>query len=302
MAMTRWLSSLALCATLARGASESCALPSELELAQHGCDPQDMEEWLSPGFVLQGYHVICVAPWSDGAPTTGVLVFKDGQPTTVPLAGSIHMDAGLASLRDDLASLVGVGRHLDTWYDGNLFFQLCRNENARCQEWASRGECEANPEYMHYECGGSCGTCNTTQDKPRWKGQEWRLFDTASGLNEPVDSVGAVALGGMLLLFEGGQFLWPGVRVGFRREVVLGGTPVVLETLALQPLVLEVESFLSDAECEHVIKSAMPHMAKSKVSMHLASADFEAVSCPASFLRRYMSHGTVGCFDGQGQG
>jgi hypothetical protein len=70
---------------------------------------------------------------------------------------------------------------------------------------------------------------------------------------------------GMVLLFTGGQFLWPGVRLGFKREIALysimpGNPPrtfeknqtATLETLSLFPLVLAVEGFLSKEECRHI--------------------------------------------------
>lgn len=70
---------------------------------------------------------------------------------------------------------------------------------------------------------------------------------------------------GMVLVYSGGQFLWPGVRLGFKREVSLysimpGDTPktfeknqtATLETLSLFPLVLSVEGFLSKDECRHI--------------------------------------------------
>ena len=36
----------------------------------------------------------------------------------------------------------------------------CVNEDDRCDYWASAGECETNPRYMHVFCPKSCRTCN----------------------------------------------------------------------------------------------------------------------------------------------
>ena len=36
----------------------------------------------------------------------------------------------------------------------------CDDENALCGKWADAGECDANPEYMHRACAGSCNTCD----------------------------------------------------------------------------------------------------------------------------------------------
>ncbi|CAE7150854.1 P4H10 [Symbiodinium necroappetens] len=95
----------------------------------------------------------------------------------------------------------------------------------------------------------------------------------------------------MILVFEGGVFVWPGVEVGFRRNVTIEprAWPFVMaqEVRAaqsgdrdtqlgkdkshvvakgsLQPLVLEISSFLNDADCQHVIDKALPHVERSSV-------------------------------------
>jgi hypothetical protein len=112
----------------------------------------------------------------------------------------------------------------------------------------------------------------------------------------------------MVVIFEGGVWLWPGVREGFERHVTLssvfptekikmlsleslGGhnnraTPsgssssmvrrllqtreedvLTLKTLSLVPLVLSVDHFLTEDECEHIIDTATPHMEYSGVSL-----------------------------------
>jgi hypothetical protein len=76
---------------------------------------------------------------------------------------------------------------------------------------------------------------------------------------------------GMVLAYSGGQFLWPGVRLGFKRPVALysimpGNPPrtfeknqtATLETLSLYPLVLSVEGFLTKEECRHIQVSFHP--------------------------------------------
>ena len=37
----------------------------------------------------------------------------------------------------------------------------CSDENEHCQFWASEGECNANPSYMHQYCMKSCRICTT---------------------------------------------------------------------------------------------------------------------------------------------
>lgn len=84
---------------------------------------------------------------------------------------------------------------------------------------------------------------------------------------------------GMVLLFEGGSFLWPGVRIGFKRQIqvdtgynsyshdVSSRQTLEMETLSLHPLVLSVQNFISMDECDHIQKLAMPHMQYSQVTL-----------------------------------
>ena len=83
------------------------------------------------------------------------------------------------------------------------------------------------------------------------------LRDTASLLRCP-----------WLLAFEGGLFIWPGVRLGHRRTV--GSDPafgdITLVTQSLQPLVFLVDPLLTDAECAHIIAATTPSLEVSDVS------------------------------------
>lgn len=41
----------------------------------------------------------------------------------------------------------------------------CRDLSTNCPSWASRGECNRNPAYMHSNCKLSCNKCSTTTKK-----------------------------------------------------------------------------------------------------------------------------------------
>jgi len=84
----------------------------------------------------------------------------------------------------------------------------------------------------------------------------------------------------MLLLTEGGNWIWPGVQIGFRRNVTLSTLAsqsqsqqqqqeqvVTIETLSLQPLVLSITGFLNDDECDYISKTAEPRIRYSQVSL-----------------------------------
>ena len=114
--------------------------------------------------------------------------------------------------------------------------------------------------------------------------QPWALFSSKGHFLVDADATGnliefLVDKVGMALLFEGGQFLWPGVEIGFKRQVELYSVmpvespsytsektrTVTLETLSLSPLVLSVDEFLSEEECQHIQEKATPTMQYSEV-------------------------------------
>mmetsp|Transcript_15900 Transcript_15900/g.23249 ORF Transcript_15900/g.23249 Transcript_15900/m.23249 type:complete len:464 (+) Transcript_15900:3-1394(+) len=84
---------------------------------------------------------------------------------------------------------------------------------------------------------------------------------------------------GMVILMEGGNWLWPGVRIGFKRQVDLltgytgTGTSksspetqtLEVETLSIIPLVLSVKKFISESECDHIQDLATPNIQYSEV-------------------------------------
>lgn len=79
--------------------------------------------------------------------------------------------------------------------------------------------------------------------------------------------------GAALYLYTGGQFIWPGVRIGHQSLVPVphpGGEKLVtLTTVSLRPTVLVLSDFLSEEECEF-IKS---YSAKRMVRSGLANMD-----------------------------
>eukprot|EP00946_MAST-07B_sp_MAST-7B-sp1_P003730 g3730.t1 len=72
-----------------------------------------------------------------------------------------------------------------------------------------------------------------------------------------------------LFLFEGGNFIWPGVAIGHERKVPTrdgASAPIIFKTISLRPLVFEIDNFLKPEECDHIIKLAEPHMGASVVN------------------------------------
>jgi len=131
--------------------------------------------------------------------------------------------------------------------------------------------------------------------------QPWAIFTTqgerAMSADEDHHSLSSIVLEffmreGMLVIFEGGTWMWPGVRTGFKRIVELYsiipeekgmGTKhrnrrqqrppnqpprnVTIETLSLLPLVLSIEHFISESECAHIQSKAQGTVRYSDVTL-----------------------------------
>lgn len=96
----------------------------------------------------------------------------------------------------------------------------------------------------------------------------------AIGSNKHI--IGSITASGMIVVTQGGNWMWPGVREGFQRTIELEPPPnsdtsetrnVTIETLSLKPLVVSIEGFLSGEECDYIAKKAGPNMQYSGVSL-----------------------------------
>lgn len=118
------------------------------------------------------------------------------------------------------------------------------------------------------------------------KHQPWAIYSPIGELlvkedfkEEQVDMTKLVNVG-MFLVFQGGQWIWPPVKIGFKRTIDLYtvmpvGSPsmngknrtATLETISLQPLVFSVEGFLDDDECNFIQEQATPTLEYSAVTL-----------------------------------
>ncbi|RLN71985.1 hypothetical protein BBJ28_00000979 [Nothophytophthora sp. Chile5] len=73
----------------------------------------------------------------------------------------------------------------------------------------------------------------------------------------------------IVFLFEGGQFIWPGVRIGHKTLVkdTYGRGDLELETISMTPLVFSVEEFLRDDEIDVILELSTPHLKPSGVTL-----------------------------------
>lgn len=123
----------------------------------------------------------------------------------------------------------------------------------------------------HHEVKNPTRRERLAKEFPPPRGRGHFVFFTVQGDRAPVQVTSPAGLAGLVLAFEGGSFVWPGVEVGFVRNVSVTPKneeplPLQLHTRSLQPLVIEVSSFIGADLCQHVIKKASPKIAKSDVS------------------------------------
>ncbi|RQM22976.1 hypothetical protein B5M09_005759 [Aphanomyces astaci] len=93
--------------------------------------------------------------------------------------------------------------------------------------------------------------------------QPWGLF-TPTGTR--MDAL--TKYRGIAYVMEGGQFVWPGIRIGHKRVIpnLHGLGDVVLETLEMTPLVFAVTEFLTNDEIDVILDLSMDHLAPSGVT------------------------------------
>ncbi|OQR98948.1 hypothetical protein THRCLA_06614 [Thraustotheca clavata] len=97
--------------------------------------------------------------------------------------------------------------------------------------------------------------------------QLWAFFTTHG---EKLDGLSKLYQDKVIYMMEGGQFIWPGIRIGHKRTIknLHGLGDIVMETLAMVPLVFSVEEFLRDDEIDVILDLSMEHLAPSGVSHH----------------------------------
>ena len=228
-----------------------------------------LDGWLNDDFALPGYHVLCVVPEFDSD------------------AGAVQLHLPTIytqGLRKNKQASEPIALQLDAPAGGDAWMAAFRAGVERAAAMRGRTDADLHARRAEALARRRAGPTVVNQfDPKRYFPQRWRVFGAASG--RPVRSVASDVLGAfgdgkggkptpptaplLLLVFEGGQWIWPGVRLGYRRPVSLPGregVPIVMETASLQPLVLSTEDLLASDECDHIIERALPHMKASSVS------------------------------------
>lgn len=202
--------------------------------APAACGGVDMTSWTSPSWSFKGYHALCFRDSCASGDSGDETCQADGQvPVTACWGGKRSRCVELKMARPKT---------------------LLELE----EEIAKQASLE-NPK-RRKRIQGALGK------KGKWNGLFGFYSVAPDDMPQPFKDVSK--LSGLVLAYEGGTFIWPGIEIGFKRNVSLEKKSLGVEliTKSLMPLVIEVSSFLDKTECTHVIEKARPHMAVSSVS------------------------------------
>eukprot|EP00747_Dinoflagellata_sp_TGD_P171073 gnl/TRDRNA2_/TRDRNA2_204222_c0_seq1.p1 gnl/TRDRNA2_/TRDRNA2_204222_c0~~gnl/TRDRNA2_/TRDRNA2_204222_c0_seq1.p1 ORF type:complete len:416 (-),score=55.22 gnl/TRDRNA2_/TRDRNA2_204222_c0_seq1:4-1251(-) len=201
----------------------------------------DLTPWLqTAGTADSGYHVLCVY-------------------TSASSTVEVH-PGGVALARRGVGTSPGSG--LDV-----LPFELALDESF-VEQLEERLQIRHDIAFLNSSRSAVAEDVQITFPK-----QHWAIFTSEGRQLEPgkeVVDIRSLAYEGVLLLFEGGVWRWPGIRLGYERPVLPG---VILRTTSLAPALFEVVvksgSFESNAGLDQelldgVVNAAMPRMRPSK--------------------------------------
>lgn len=203
------------------------------------CNGVDVTEWTAPEWRSPGYHVMCVGD---------------------PCAGGSGTEEGECDANAD----VSIDAHWDGFRQETKFDIKRPQTLLEAEEMVIERHMLSNKDRYRRLKGA-------ISKKNDFKGI-FGFFAVRSGDVVPVRIKSAGDFHGLVLAFEGGQFLWPGIEHGFSRNITLPPTKDAPElglnilTRSLDPLVVEISSFLSQDQAKHIIDEASPHIAKSHVS------------------------------------
>jgi prolyl 4-hydroxylase len=190
----------------------------------------DLKEWIMKSMPWKGYYPLCIYKSATNESMLEIMAFVDGValPKDKVRYGQLPKDASVRTFRKTVEGMLPMQR-TDT-------------------------------------------ALASSKKTMQWIPQQWSAFTTGGHKVKKVGTtVGTTPSAqdgtGVLLVFEGGQWLHPGIEIGFKRSIRAHDTEIVLETLALQPLVFSIQNFIRIEECDHIQEEAAPHVADSGVSL-----------------------------------
>lgn len=146
----------------AKATSLDVPISNELSCSSDGLNDPSLVSCIDPGII--GSKEISEASYKIGSPkpvTADRFGSDMGEPQIVDVEGSDDIEQRIADARRYLRETVMVEDKFDK------VRQSCKNKNSQCAFWASVGECENNPAYMHLNCGPVCFSCDVLHVEAR---------------------------------------------------------------------------------------------------------------------------------------
>eukprot|EP00546_Thalassionema_frauenfeldii_P019754 CAMPEP_0178903498 /NCGR_PEP_ID=MMETSP0786-20121207/5186_1 /TAXON_ID=186022 /ORGANISM="Thalassionema frauenfeldii, Strain CCMP 1798" /LENGTH=439 /DNA_ID=CAMNT_0020574867 /DNA_START=24 /DNA_END=1343 /DNA_ORIENTATION=- len=116
---------------------------------------------------------------------------------------------------------------------------VCKNRNKLCAFWAHIGECEKNPAFMQIQCAPSCYTCDQVD------------FDTRCPFDESVPTIWNAG-DGVNKMFE--RITTEPYYQKYEPKIHVQPSPPASSDIKEGPWVITLDNFLTDEECELLIK------------------------------------------------
>ena len=93
-------------------------------------------------------------------------------------------------------------------------------------------------------------------------------------------------LNDVVFLFEGGRFIWPGIKINHTITLPLGseGNSVMLRTINMRPLIFEIENLITLGEVDYLIKTSEPILKRSQVGLHSDKKESDSRTCMSAWL------------------
>eukprot|EP00930_Biecheleria_cincta_P062019 TRINITY_DN47535_c0_g1_i1.p1 TRINITY_DN47535_c0_g1~~TRINITY_DN47535_c0_g1_i1.p1 ORF type:complete len:424 (-),score=69.73 TRINITY_DN47535_c0_g1_i1:21-1292(-) len=218
--------------------------------SKEACGGVDPLAWTSPTLKQKGYHALCITNPADACRSS-----SDAAEGECKAAGAPTATVCWGGSRSDCTQLPGVDEVLASAGGRQGLYEL--------QEKLIAAKPLANPTRFN--------KLIKAREKQNKLPLNFAFFSVKGDGAAPAPLTSIEDASGMILAFEGGSFIWPGVEPGFERNVTIqprNSEPLEVKiiTRAMRPLVVEISSFLGDAECDHIIQKAEPHIKKSSVS------------------------------------
>jgi prolyl 4-hydroxylase len=123
----------------------------------------------------------------------------------------------------------------------------------------------------------------------------WRLFTAVGGEVDSDHDLRVLGPGAALYLYTGGQFIWPGVRIGHKTYVPIPVTDdaassrkvIEMTTVSLRPTAFVLSGFLTHAECDYIKGYASSRMVPSGLAtMDSSASEKDVRTSTQTFMER----------------